>query len=141
MEPLDLRHAPPRSPRAQLSGLVFTARVVDKLRASLPGGELNGYFPDTGMSAVWSHYSGIPIDDLRAVVESAADEAEVEAWIAQRTANVDKPRFNAKLESFEVARIPEAWRDVFNGAYPPELRAAHRFIFDLLEADDLRANR
>jgi len=43
VEPLDLRKAPPRPPHAELSGLVFLPRSIDKLRASLPGGHLGEY--------------------------------------------------------------------------------------------------
>ena len=55
MEALDLRTAAPRGPRVQVAGIVFTARVIDKLRASLPGGELNGYFPFIGFSQLWAY--------------------------------------------------------------------------------------
>lgn len=58
MAPLDLRKAPPRGPRAQLAGLVFTARLIDKLRGSLPGGDLNGYLPFIGFSMLWAHVVG-----------------------------------------------------------------------------------
>jgi len=63
MEPLDLRTAAPRGPRTQIAGIVFTARVIDKLRASLPDGDENEYFPLIGFSEVWAYYTGI---DLRA---------------------------------------------------------------------------
>ncbi|MBV8689631.1 MAG: DUF5069 domain-containing protein, partial [Candidatus Eremiobacteraeota bacterium] len=43
MEPLDLSKAPPRSPKLQLDGLVMLPRTIDKLRASLPGGNLGPY--------------------------------------------------------------------------------------------------
>jgi hypothetical protein len=104
MEPLDLRLAAPRGPRTQIAGIVFTARVVDKLRASLPGGELNGYFPFIGFSELWAYYTGIALRELQGVVVRAASEAEVEAWIAERTAHVDKPKINGKMERFESSR-------------------------------------
>jgi hypothetical protein len=141
MEPLDLRLRPPRSPRQQLAGLVFTARVIDKIRASLPGGELNGYFTDIGLSVAWAHYSGIDLNELRRVVESSESEAHVEAWIAERCSHVDKDRFNAKMEGLEAARVPEAWRQAFDSAYPEDLRARFTLLFDLVEADDARASR
>jgi hypothetical protein len=37
MKPLDLTKTPPRSPREQLVGLVFIPRMIDKMRALLPG--------------------------------------------------------------------------------------------------------
>src|SRR5579883_978314 len=141
MEPLNLRERPPRGPRVRLAGLVFSARVVDKLRGSLPGGEPAGYLMDIGVSAAWSHYTGIPLDELRDVVERAGSEEEVEAWIAARTAPLDRERFNAKMESLNSSRIPDAWREAFDGAYPAELVAAHPLLFDLIEADDALARR
>ena len=141
MEPLDLRRHPPRAPRVPLAGLVFTARVVDKLRATLPGGSLGEYFTDIGMSVVWAHYAGISLDELRGIVENASTEEEVEAWIAQRTAHIDRERFNAKLQSLDSSRVPPAWRDAFDRAYPEDLRNAHPVLFDLIEADDARARR
>lgn len=141
MEPLDLRLQQPRSPRAQLAGIIFSARAVDKIRASLPGGNLNGYFTGIGMSVVWAHYTKIDLAELTEVVRNAQSENEVEAWIAVRTAKLDKDRVNAKLLSMETTRIPEAWKAAFDDAYPPELREQHRFVFDLIEADDARLTR
>lgn len=141
MKPLDLRAARPRAPREKLAGMVFTARVIDKIRASLPGGNLNGYFTDIGLSVAWGRYSGVSLEDLRGVVESAETEKEVEQWISDQTASLDKERFNAKMQSLETARVPPHWREAFEGAYPAELRERHAFLFDLVEADDARAVR
>jgi hypothetical protein len=138
MEPLDLRSAPPRSPRVRVAGIVFTARVIDKLRAALPGGEPNGYFPFIGFSVLWAHYTSIDLHALQGIVASAASEAEVEAWIAAATAGIDTAVMNAKMERFDSARTPEALRAIFDETYPAELRARHANVFDLLEADDAR---
>ncbi len=138
MEPLDLRDAPPRGPRVQLAGIVFTARVVDKLRAALPGGDLNGYFPFIAFSTLWEHYTGVDLKELQRIVERSATEAEVEAWILERTATVDKATINAKMERFDSARTPDSIRETFALTYPTELRDRHKIIFDLLEADDAR---
>ncbi len=114
--------------------------MVDKLRASLPGGVLNGYFTDIGMSAAWARYTNIDLAQLRSVVESAQSEDEVASWIADRTAGLDKERINTKLEGMVTARIPEAWQAAFESAYPQELRERYKFIFDLIEADDALMN-
>jgi hypothetical protein len=138
MEPLDLRSAPPRSPRVRVAGIVFTARVIDKLRASLPGGETNGYFPFRGFSELWAYYTSIDLHALQGIVASAASEAEVEAWIAAATAGVDTAVINGKMERFDSARTPEDLRRIFEVTYPAELRERHANVFDLLEADDAR---
>ena len=138
MEPLDLRVAAPRGPRAHVAGIAFTARVVDKLRASLPGGELNGYFPFVGFSELWAYYTGIDLRELQGVVARAASEADVEAWIAERTAHVDKAKINAKMERFDSVRMSDAMRDLFERSYPADLREQHAVLFDLFDADDAR---
>ncbi|HEX3463080.1 MAG TPA: DUF5069 domain-containing protein [Candidatus Elarobacter sp.] len=138
MEPLSFASQPPRGPREKLAGIVFTARVVDKLRASLPGGELNGYIAYTGMSVAWRHYTKIDLAELCGVVESAQSEAEVEAWIEARTAHLDKAKINEKLERFDSSRMPDDLRPLFERLIPAELRERYPLIFDLLEADDAR---
>ena len=138
MQPLDLRLCCPRPPRERLADIVFTPRVIDKIRASLPGGELNGYFTDIGMSVVWAHYTGIDLHELRRFVQDAQTEEDVERWIEARTSHLDKERINKKLESIDSSRMPETWREAFENAYPAELRARHTCILDLIEADDAR---
>jgi hypothetical protein len=138
MEPLDFRTAPPRGPRTQIAGIVFTARVIDKLRASLPGGDLNGYFPLVGFSEVWAYYTAIDLRELQGVVADAESEAGVEAWIAERTSHVDKAKINAKMERFDSVRMSDAMRELFQKSYPADLRARHVILFDLFEADDAR---
>ncbi len=138
MEPLDFRIAPPRGPRTQIAGIVFTARVIDKLRAALPGGDLNGYFPFIGFTELWAYYTGIDLRELQAAIARSAAEAEVETWIAERTAHVDKAKINGKMERFESARTSAEMREMFERSYPAELRERHAFLFDLFEADDKR---
>ena len=138
MEPLDLRLAPPRGPRAACAGIVFTGRVIDKLRASLPGGELNGYLPFTGFSTAWAHYTGIDLNEMQRVVAGSSSEADIEAWIRERTAHADTAKINAKLERFETARISENIREQFEQTYPLDLRMRYALLFDLFEADDAR---
>ncbi len=138
MEPLDLRLAAPRGPRTELAGIVFTARVIDKVRASLPGGELNGFFPFVGFSELWAYYIGIDLHELQGVVARAASEGEVEAWIAERTAHVDKTKINGKMERFESSRTSADMRELFERSYPADLRERHGVLFNLFEADDAR---
>ena len=138
MNPLNFQVAPPRGPREQLAGIVFTARLVDKLRASLPGGQLNGYIATAGFSTLWAYYTRIDLDELRTVVADAASESVVEQWINEHTDVLDKPAINGKMERFESNRTPDDMRAAFESFYPIELRERHAIIFDLLEADDAR---
>jgi hypothetical protein len=138
MDPLNLRRSAPRGPREMLAGIVFTARLVDKLRASLPGGELNGYLPAVGFSELWAHYTKIDLNELRDVVSRAVSERDVEVWIDERTGGIDKELINGKMERFESGRMAAEYRDLFEQIYPADLRGRHARVFDLLEADDAR---
>jgi hypothetical protein len=136
MLPLNFLHVAPRGPRARVAGIVFTARVIDKLRAALPGGELNGYFPFTGFSELWAYYTKVDLTALQRRIEAAASEEDVEAWLVERTAELDKAKINAKMEGFDSGRTPESMRETFEQAYPAALRERYTVVFDLLEADD-----
>ena len=138
MKPLSFATAPPRGPREPIAGLVFTARVVDKLRASLPGGELCGFLAYDGLSALWAHYTRIDLHALADMIESAQDESDIAIWITDKTTEIDKPTVNAKLLAFSQARLPESMRPQFEEIYPAELREKYETIVDLLEADDAR---
>ena len=138
MEPLDLSATKPRSPSIELAGLAFTGRVVDKLRAALPGGNPNGFFPFTGFSEIWQHYSRVKLAELFEVVRDASDESEVVRWLEERTAGIDKASVNAKLRAMTTDRVSPEWKETFETIYPLELREKHRTFFELLDADDAR---
>ncbi len=138
MTPLNLHLAPPRGPRERLAGLVFTARLVDKLRASLPGGELNGYVATTGFSELWAYYTNVDLAQLRDAVAAFASETDVERWIDERTSELDKERINERMERFDSSRTPDELRAQFERFYPAELRERYPIVLDLLEADDAR---
>jgi len=114
----------------------MAARTVDKIRATLPGGNI-GEYQITGFSSSLLNALGIAEALLRAAVASASSDAEVAAWIR---ANSDPARYaeiNAKFESHTVgersnnpqylARYPMA-KD-----FPPE--SSH---LDVLDADDAK---
>src|SRR5579864_6149180 len=101
MEPLDLRTRPPRGPREKLDGLTMLPRTIDKLRASLPGGNLNGYRV-AGMSARLLAGLGVEEDAIRAAVAAAPDEDAVAAWLRER---VDTAQYAALSERLERRSI------------------------------------
>ncbi len=138
MEPLDLRLYRPRSPYLRLAGVAYTARAIDKLRASLPGGELNGYFPFSGFSTIWQRATKISLEDMRATVADAADEATVVAWIDGRldAKAIDRERCSLRMEGARHSDMPEAWRADFEALYAATLRERYPLAFDLFEADD-----
>ncbi|MBV9232887.1 MAG: DUF5069 domain-containing protein [Candidatus Eremiobacteraeota bacterium] len=82
MDALDLTRRPPRSPREPLADLdlVMLARTVDKLRATLPGGNLGSY-QITGFSSHLLERLGIAEAQLRETIARADSDEAVAAWI------------------------------------------------------------
>jgi hypothetical protein len=114
------------------------ARTVDKLRAEQPGGKIGVFLnrPD-GLSVVLCKRAGIDMDELRAVVASAANEAEIAAWIEAKVPAEKHDAINAKLESMSIERLPPEFQAVVRHVHPvmakrPELST----FFDIFEADD-----
>jgi len=122
----------------RVAGIAFTARLIDKLRASLPGGNPGGFFPFIGFSELWAYYTRVDLIEFQQLVLDAASETEIERWLAERTRGVDKPAINARMEQFKTDRTPEPMRELFETSYPADLRTRFPVLFDLLEADDAR---
>jgi len=136
MDALDLTRRPPRSPREPLAELdVFMlARTVDKLRATLPGGNIGAY-QITGFSSRLLLKLGISEAILRDAIARAASDAEIAAWIRAHSDPGVYPEINAGFEQMTVGerlgdpefveRYPIARR------VPPETSR-----LDMLAADD-----
>jgi hypothetical protein len=136
MNALDLTQRPPRSPRELLPGLdlLMAARTVDKLRATLLGGNI-GEYQITGFSSSLLNALEIPEGLLRAAIARAGSDAEIATWIREHSNPERYPEINAKLEARTVgerlndpqfvSRYPIARR------LPPESSR-----LDLLDADD-----
>jgi hypothetical protein len=136
MDALDLTKAPPRGPRAPLAGLelIMAARTVDKVRASLPGGNLGAYNVP-GFSTRMLETIGISEDDFRAEVARASNDVEIAAWIRARTTPEKIAASNAALEERRVKHRleDETWRKKYPHAVnmPPETK-----LIDMLSKDD-----
>jgi hypothetical protein len=141
MTPLDLRSRPPRPPRATMLGFYFLPRTIDKLRSAQPGGNPGNYINESdGYSAYVVRRLGLDMEELRAAVAAAPDEAAVEAWFAARLDPAKAPELNAKLETFVVERMSPENQLLVRQRHPvmaeqPELSK----ILDVLEADDAHA--
>ena len=141
MEPLDLSTRPPRGPRETVLGLTFMPRTIDKLRAEQPGGNLGPYLNEPrGISAFMCRRIGVDMEDLRAAVAGAKDEAEVEAWLRERLDLAGVEETNRKLESLTLERLSPEDQEMVRDRHPvltarPELV---RF-YDIFEADDAAA--
>jgi hypothetical protein len=103
MNSLDLTQRPPRSPRELLPGLdlFMAARTVDKIRATLPGGNI-GEYQITGFSSSLLNALGIAEGVLRKVIAEAESDEEVARWIREHSDSARYPEVNAKLEGRTV---------------------------------------
>lgn len=139
MEPLDLARQAPRSPRELLPGLdlLMAARTVDKLRATLPGGNL-GEYQITGFSSRLIEKLGFPEAALRDAIARAASDAEVADWIARHS---DPARYADINAGFERLTIGERLGDPkFVERYPLARRLPPEASrLDLLVLDDREA--
>ena len=139
--PLDLRTRPPRPVRATMLGFYFLPRTIDKLRSELPGGNPGSYINESdGFSAYVVRRLGLDMDELRAVVAAAPDDAAIDAWLAARIDPSTASELNAKLETFVVERMSPENQTLVRQRHPvmaerPELSK----VLDILDADDARA--
>jgi len=134
MTSLDLRAAPPRSPRAELASVVFLPRSIDKVRASLPGGDLGSY-RIAGFSAQMLETLGISLESFTDAVRAARNDADVAAFISAESSAEGRERWNA----FVNAREPLGNREEAYGIFPwlrsrPDLVLA----LDVLAEDDVQ---
>ena len=83
MEPLDLTLGPPRPPRAELVGIIFLPRSIDKVRATLPGGKL-GEYTIAGFTETMLEMLAIPLTDFKDAVRAAATDDDVARFVSAR---------------------------------------------------------
>ncbi len=141
MEPLDFRLAPPRGPRESALGLVFLPRTIDKMRAALPGGNLNGYLVDypRGLSAFLLKRVGVDLAAMQAEVAAAPDEAAVLAWFEQHADLSKAGDVSAKLASLSLAKLSDDDRAMVHRIHPGIAgRLEIETFFDVFEFDDAR---
>lgn len=137
MDSLDLTKAPPRSPYQELGGLLMLARTIDKLRATLPGGNLGAY-QMAGFSERMLAALGIAEDDLRAVVALASTDEEITAWVRKHSDPSKYGEINAMLEAVKVKERLD--RPDMLAKYPVlETLPPETPLLRMLEADDAQS--
>jgi len=82
MEPLDLGKARPRATRAELAGVTFLPRSIDKFRAALPGGNLAGYSLE-GFTGRMLENLGIAPKAFQAAVAAAQSDEDVASFVRE----------------------------------------------------------
>ncbi|MBV9278095.1 MAG: DUF5069 domain-containing protein [Candidatus Eremiobacteraeota bacterium] len=134
MEPLDLSKAPPRSPKLQLDGLVMLPRTIDKLRASLPGGNL-GPYRIQGFSQRMLDAIGVTEGQLREVVAKAKSDEDVAAWLRENAKTSAYAEYSDYITNRSLDHVTD--REGFAKRYPIiERRPDLHYLADVLEADD-----
>lgn len=134
MEPLDLSKAPPRSPKVQLDGLAMLPRTIDKIRASLPGGNM-GVYRIKGFSERMLETIGVTEEQLREAVATAKSDDDVAEWLREHAATGKYAEFNNYILTRSVDDVTD--KAAFMERYPIlKKRPDIHYLADMLEADD-----
>jgi hypothetical protein len=112
----------------------MAARTVDKIRATLPGGNI-GEYQITGFSSSLLNALEIAEATLRAAIARAESDAQVADWIREHSSPDRYAEINAKLEGRTVGeRLDDPQ---FVARYPVAKRLSPESSrLDLLVADD-----
>jgi hypothetical protein len=135
MDVLDLSTQPPRQPRAELGGIIFLPRSIDKARATLRGGDPGPYVL-RGFTTMMLEHLGIAEDAFVGAVAGASSDADVLAFINGKASAEQIAAWNA----FVSARQPRNGdRVAALEVYPwlgerPDLTIG----LDVLAEDDIR---
>ncbi len=135
MTPLDLRSAPPRAPRAELAGIVFLPRSIDKARASLAGGSLGAYKIE-GLTETMLEHLGIAFAAFSQCVRTVSSDDEVAAFVTSHAV----PGGVAKWTDFVMRREPAGGDRVAAKTRFPWLDERPDLVLalDVIAEDDLR---
>ena len=134
MEPLDLTKAPPRSPKLQLDGLAMLPRTIDKLRATLPGGN-PGVYKIAGFSERLLNTINVKEDDMREAVASAKSDDDVVQWLREHADTSKYEEFTQYISKRSLDDVTD--KAAFMERYPIlKKRPDIYYLADMLEADD-----
>ncbi len=136
MTPLDLRKAPPRSPREMLAGLLILPRTIDKARALLPGGDPGPYYITPGISIWLLRKLGFTEQEFIELVGRVRHDGEIAAIVEERAVPERRARWNAFMEQLRVEGIAEDVKDRARLEYGPV--DPKELVFDVIEEDDAK---
>jgi hypothetical protein len=133
MTPLDLTLGPPRRPRDELCGIIFLPRSIDKVRATLPGGNLGQYLIP-GFTQMMLDTLGISLESFTAAVAKAQSDEDVAAFVRSNTMAQERTHWN----DFISVRQPRGGNRIEAFESYPWLPAYPHLILalDVLEEDD-----
>jgi hypothetical protein len=129
MEPLDLSTAHPRAARAELAGITFLPRSIDKFRAALPGGNLAGYSLE-GFTGHMLENLGIAPDAFGAAIAAAQSDDDIAAYVRDRAADGGADTWNTFVLNRELYNGDRAEAIAENPwlAEHPEIRLSLDFL-------------
>jgi hypothetical protein len=135
MDVLDLSTKPPRAPRAELGGVIFLPRLIDKARATLPGGDPGPYVL-RGFTTMMLEQLGITEEAFVAAVAAASSDDDVLAFVNRNTT----PENIAAWNTFVSARRPRNGDRIAALEIYPWLGERPDLILglDVLAEDDVR---
>ena len=84
MDAIDLSGRPPQKPRAELDGVIFLPRSIDKARAYQPGGDPGPYVL-RGFTQQMLDMLGIAAEGFTMAVATGATDDDVVAFVRART--------------------------------------------------------
>jgi hypothetical protein len=129
MEPLDLSNAHPRPTRAELGGVVFLPRSIDKFRAALAGGNLNGYTVE-GFTGQMLEKLAISPEAFRQAVADAKTDEDIARFVRENAVAGGADAWNTYALNREVYRgnRAEAIADYPWLADHPEIKLSLDFL-------------
>jgi hypothetical protein len=135
MDAMNLSGNPPRKPRAELAGVIFLPRSIDKVRALQPGGDPGPYVLH-GFTTQMLDHLGMTEDAFRAAVAAATTDDDVAAFVLANTT----PEKIAAWTAYITARRPRNGDRVAALEIYPWLGERPDIILglDVLEEDDKR---
>jgi hypothetical protein len=133
MKPLDLTQHPPRRAGERLDGVVLLPRTIDKLRASLPGGNIGSY-KIPGFSTKLLELLGVSEADLLEAVRTASTDDDVAAWVRAHSDPSKYAKINEHFERRTVADLADP--EDYHRRYPIAKRLGLTRLIDVLDADD-----
>lgn len=141
MTPLDLTQQPPRPCRVELDGIAYLPRAIDKVRATLPGGNLGAYLilhdGIRTVSGLFYYRMGITNEEFTEAVRNAQTDEDVAAWLRPRIDEAKIEKWHRTILDLRMCDIPSPAREAVYANHPgaasmPE--STH--LIDVLDTDD-----
>jgi hypothetical protein len=140
----DLTKTFPASPHAMLGGFVLAKRAVDKCRATLAG-TAGEYHFDCPLDNIWLGFVEIKGPDLKAFVETGADDEAVSKWIAEhakKRERIENIKWNNSWRYKKIDELPDGMQefmeDYIPANVPPAVIHHVRYFFDIFDAEEKR---